>query len=162
MPLDENVKGVFSDALSKLNGICTNIRNVLSENGIVQTTPIDDIKRIDILQKVYSEVSNYDRHYSITRSGLTSLLVTVGLAASKDGFDHLPTMSDLNQCNIDGYLSISYELFSKFFVTMIFFFLAIILNLHFQRMTSLQINRAQNRDTNSEPGGRTRRPRPAS
>jgi hypothetical protein len=86
MPLDDQVKLVFGDALTKLNSICTNINNVMAQNGLVQVTPIDNAKKIDILQKVYAEASNYDRHYSITRSALTSLLVTVGLAASKDGF----------------------------------------------------------------------------
>jgi hypothetical protein len=136
MPLDDQVKLVFGDALTKLNSICTNINNVMAQNGLVQVTPIDNAKKKDILQKVYAEASNYDRHYSITRSALTSLLVTVGLAASKDGFDHMPSMSTLAiSCDFKGYLGLSYELARTFFVTLILFFLAILINLYFQRMT---------------------------
>jgi hypothetical protein len=136
MPLDDETRKLFDDTLSKLNGICTNISNLLSQGGTVTETPLDGEKQIDILQNVYGDVSNYDRHYSITRSTLTALLVTVGLAASKDGFDHLPTLQSLGlPCNTEGFVELSFALGRNFFIPLILFFLAVVTNLHFQRMT---------------------------
>jgi hypothetical protein len=163
MPLDEDVKTVFSDALSKLDGICANIKKVMLQNGVEPTT-IDNNKRIDILQKVYQEVINYDRHYSITRSAITSLLITVGLAAAKDGFDHLPTVATLGlSCDLRGFLNLSIELLRTFFVTMILFFFSDRYEPPFPAANVLmQANRAQNRNPYSRNGGRGPRHGPAS
>jgi hypothetical protein len=92
-------------------------------------------RQVDVLQKVYGEVSNYDRHYSTTRPALTALVVTVGLAASAEPikalFDH---SRQFLVCSNPAFGTIV-ERVLPFGVTLLLFLLAVLVSLYFQRLT---------------------------
>lgn len=114
--------------------------------GPAAIAPPSTEEKIELLQKAYGEVSNYDRHYSSVRSALTALLVTVGLAASADAFrttvqdstvsTHTVTSIILTTaCAIDNWDHVLERIILTFLVTFLLFFMAILINVYFQRLT---------------------------
>ena len=73
MPIDQVTANILTQTVQQLRVSCENITNLLADT---PAEPVPDAdQRIEILQKNYAEVSNYDRHYSTTRSALTTLLI---------------------------------------------------------------------------------------
>lgn len=117
----------LNSALQALQTASSQVEQVLA--GAV---PPSD-KRIDILQKNLAELSNYDRHYSTTRSALTTLLITVGLYAAGEPLKALWTPQVT--CAWDGIGSATGYLLYRFPITILLFFLAFPVNLFFRRQT---------------------------
>jgi hypothetical protein len=92
-------------------------------------------RQVDLCQKAYGEVSNYDRHYSTVRATLTALVVTIGLGAASDPvktlFDQKITPP---ACNLVTAAAIVAQA-EAFLPTLLLFGLAIAVSMYFQRLT---------------------------
>jgi hypothetical protein len=116
----------LNDALHALRSAGNQVEQVLGG-----PVPPSD-KRIDILQKNFAELSNYDRHYSTTRSALTTLLITVGLYVAGEPLKELWASQTCSWGDIGS--AASYLLY-RFPITILLFFLAFPVNLYFRRQT---------------------------
>lgn len=130
MPIDQVTANILTQTVQQLRVSCENITNLLADT---PAEPVPDAdQRIEILQKNYAEVSNYDRHYSTTRSALTTLLVTVGLLLAHDPLGNL---SSAAKCSITGGWAAFMNILYYFPITLLLFLLTVPLNLHFRRLT---------------------------
>lgn len=118
--------------LDRLNQAAKSLAQLLPGAPVAQPTRE---RQVDVLQKVYGEISNYDRHYSTTRSALTALTVTVGLAASAEP---IKTLFDASKqpavCSAPGFATTVQQAL-PFAITLLLFLLAILVSLYFQRLT---------------------------
>jgi hypothetical protein len=96
-------------------------------------------RRVDLLWKVFGEVSNYDRHYSTVRSALTILLVSVGLAVASDPLKAVFSYAkpqDSPFCLQLGPAAFVIHGVLPFVPMLLIFALAIAINVYFQRLTA--------------------------
>jgi hypothetical protein len=130
MPLDQQT----TDALNRVfQGLDTASREVRHLLGGVNPAPDD--KRIEVLQKNFAELSNYDRHYSTTRSALTTLLVTVGLVIAQEPIrQSLANVASQTCIAPHGWFVVTY-IARNFAFTLLLFFLAFPVNLYFRKQT---------------------------
>lgn len=126
MPFDQPTTNALNNALQSLQTASSELTRLLGG-----TTPAPD-KRIEVLQKNFEQLSHYDRHYSTTRSALTTLLVTVGLVVAHDPLHDLWAST---ACFVTDALSVVTYIVSNFAVTLLLFFLAFPVNLHFRKLT---------------------------
>lgn len=133
MPIDTPTATTLGQVLQTLRTASNELESLLGG-----TAPAPD-KRIDILQKNSAELGNYDRHYSTTRSALTTLLVTVGLYVANAPVSALLSKTS---CAATDILSVMAYLVRNFGVTILLFLLAFPVNLFFRRQT-LACNRIQ-------------------
>lgn len=131
MPVDQESANTLTQALQQVRAACQRIESILPGNAAVANAAPD--QRIEILQKNFAEVSNYDRHYSTTRSALTTLLITVGLLLAKDP---LSAIAGRTSCTLARPLDGVIDIFYQFPITLLLFLLSIPLNLHFRRLTA--------------------------
>jgi len=80
MPFDPAERGALEEATQQLDTARQRLGAVLGGPPPLATAA----QTIDILQKTYGEISNYDRHYSTVRSALTTLVVGAGLVAATE------------------------------------------------------------------------------
>lgn len=129
--MDPQTATALTPILQRLRDACEDIANMMP-NAAAQPQPTAE-RRVEILQKNFSEVSNYDRHYSTTRSALTVLLVTVGLALAVEPLKSLWGRNPL--CSVvngwDGLKDLLYH----FPITLLLFLLTFPVNLYFRRLT---------------------------
>jgi len=102
----------------------------------------DPAAKIDILQKCYGEISNYDRHYSTVRSALTTLVVGAGLVAAADPLKALACQQLSGNGQDPAFVLLVLVplvlvplVLEKLALTWLLFFLAVVVSLHFQRLT---------------------------
>ena len=126
MSFDQPTTNALNNALQSLQAASNELTRLLGG-----ATPEPD-KRIEILQKNFEQLSHYDRHYSTTRSALTTLLVTVGLVVAHDPLQNLWT---LPACVVTDAWSVVSYIVRNFAVTLLLFFLAFPVNLHFRKQT---------------------------
>jgi hypothetical protein len=130
MPVDQATAQSLAQILGRLRAGCDDIAALLPN---AATTPTqDDKQKIEILQKYYSEISNYDRHYSSTRSALTVLLVTVGLVLATEP---LKAMWARTSCIPSSAWAGIADLLNHFPITLLLFLLTFPVNLYFRRLT---------------------------
>lgn len=89
-------------------------------------------QKVGLWATAYGEAGNYDRHYSATRSGLTILLVTVGLGAAWQAADRLKAIG--TACQL-AWWSVAGQAAMALGITLLLFLLAVVINLHFQKYT---------------------------
>ncbi len=130
MPIDQVTADVLTQTVQQLRVSCQNITNLLAHAPEEPVPSADEF--IAILQKNFAEVSNYDRHYSTTRSALTTLLITVGLLLAHDP---LANLSAAPKCSITSGWDAVTNIVYYFPITLLLFLLTIPLNLHFRRLT---------------------------
>lgn len=128
MPIDQQTADALTGILQRLRTGCDEIANLLPN-----AAPQLGEARLAALQRNYAEVSNYDRHYSTTRSALTTLLVTIGLLIVVDPLKELTNLSTCDVISVGAGFS---NLFSRYSITFLLFFVAFPLNLYFRRMTT--------------------------
>jgi hypothetical protein len=127
MPFDQPTTNALNKALKSLETASNELAQLLDG-----TTPAPD-NRIEILQKNFEQLSHYDRHYSTTRSALTTLLVTVGLVVAHDPLQALWAPQTVCVAT-DAWSAMTY-LVRNFAITLLLFFLAFPVNLHFRKLT---------------------------
>jgi hypothetical protein len=127
MPFDQPTTNALNNALQSLQTASNELTKLLGG-----ATPAPD-KRIEILQKNFEQLSHYDRHYSTTRSALTTLLVTVGLVVAHDPLQALWVPQAV--CVATDAWSVMTYIVRNFAVTLLLFFLAFPVNLYFRKLT---------------------------
>jgi hypothetical protein len=135
MPIDLNdpaTRSRLEPILSRLNLAGQDLAQLMA--GAPAAAPTPD-RQVDVLQKVYGEISNYDRHYSTTRSALTALVVTVGLAASAEPIKALFDTSKQPPVCLNPRFDAIVQQALPFGITLLLFLLAVLVSLYFQRLT---------------------------
>ena len=94
--------------------------------------PLSAWQKMELWTRAHHEAGDYNRHYSATRSGLTILLVTVGLGAAWQAAPQLPSGADM--CALQRWKAV-FDVAMVFAIPILLFACAIVVNLHFQRFT---------------------------
>lgn len=134
MPLSQQEADALRQVRDRLTATATALDGML---GAGPAAAAVDADRIAQLRSEHGEAGDYDRHYSTTRSALTALVVTVGLAASADRIKALTSAGAA--CAIDPFaqtlgITLAATLF-PFALTILLFLLAVAVSLYFQRLT---------------------------
>ena len=98
-------------------------------------TPLTTDRQIDLCQKVYGEVSNYDRHYSTVRATLTALVVTIGLSAAAEPIKAMFNATGRPAaCGLHFFPALALQA-QPYLPTLLLFALAVAVSMYFQRLT---------------------------
>jgi hypothetical protein len=99
--------------------------------------PLSRDARIELLGKTYTRASDYDRHYSTTRSALTGLVITIGLAAAADPIKAVLALTPTSPACVSlGTKAHLLQAILPFAPTLLMFLLAVVVNVYFQRLTA--------------------------
>ncbi len=135
MPLDDETR-------RRLQPVQQGLASATSALDALLTAGTGDLSRerkMELLGKTYTEASNYDRHYSTTRSALTGLVITIGLAAASDPIKTVLAIAkpaDSPYCLQLGVRALLVHGVMPFVPTLLMFALAIAVNLYFQKFTA--------------------------